>query len=128
MARRDWDAGRKEGRWDRQHLSDEEERQRQKSISDTMKDVVADQLGGRNYDPWRGSAGGETVKPVGAPIVKDLGVPGAGAAAQAEPWKPMHPTQDWLRLGSSVAQANVESAEAQLRELGEEEDRERKEE
>lgn len=116
MARRDWDAGRKEGRWDRQHLSDEEERQRQKSISDTMKDVVADQLGGRNYDPWRGSAGGATVKPVGAPTVKDVGVPGA---AQAEPWKPMHPVHDWLRLGSTVAQANLESAESQLAKLDE---------
>jgi hypothetical protein len=109
-----WDAGRKEGRWDQQHLSNEEERQIQKSISDTMKSVVADQLAGRNYDAWRDSAGGARVTSVGAPVVKDVGVP---APEAGEPWKPMHPVHDWLRLGSAVASANVESAEKALAKL-----------
>lgn len=114
--RRDWDAGRKEGRWDRQHLSDEEEKRIQSGIDDVMKSVIDDQLKGRAYDPWRGSEGGATVKPVGAPVVKDL----PSGPTVSEPWRPMHKTQDWLRLGSTVASANVESAEKALREAGEE--------
>jgi hypothetical protein len=121
---RSWDEGRKEGRWDRQHLSDEEERQIQKSISDTMKSVVADQLGGRAYDPWRGSGGGATATPGGAGKAVTPGVWDGDRSPEAgEPWKPMHPTQDWLRLGSTVASANLERAEAALAKLekGEEE-------
>jgi hypothetical protein len=93
--RRDWDAGRKEGRWDHQHLSDEERRRIDAGISDTMKSVVADQLGGRAYDPWRGSAGGARVTPVGAPVVKDL-----PEAPQGEPWKPKGERIDWIRDGA----------------------------
>jgi hypothetical protein len=116
---RAWDAGRKEGRWDQQHLSNEEERQIQKSISDTMKSVVADQLAGRAYDPWRDSAGGARATPVGAPVVKDVGVP---APEAGEPWKPMHRAHDWIRLGSTVAEANLQSAEAALAKLEAEEE------
>jgi hypothetical protein len=119
---RSWDDGRREGRWDRQHLSDEEEKRIQKSVDDTMRAVIDDQLKGRAYDPWRGSEGGATVKPVGAPMVKDL----PGGPTVSEPWKPAHPVQNWIRLGSTVADANLKSAEAQLRELGEEEEPEGK--
>jgi hypothetical protein len=116
--RRDWDAGRKEGRWDHQHLSSEEEKRRLAGIDDCMRSVIADQLKGRAYDPWRGG-GTEKVTPVGAPVVKDL----PGGPTVSEPWKPAHPVQDWIRLGSTVADANLKSAEAQLRELGEEEEK-----
>jgi hypothetical protein len=112
---RSWDEGRREGRWDRQHLSDEEEKRIQKSVDDTMRAVIDDQLKGRAYDPWRGG-GTEKVTPVGAPVVRDL----PSGPTVSEPWRPMHKTQDWLRLGSTVASANVESAEKALREAGEE--------
>jgi hypothetical protein len=111
-----WDEGRKEGRWDRQHLSNEEEKRIQSGIDDTMKSVIDDQLKGRAYDPWRGG-GTEKVTPVGAPVVKDL----PSGPTASEPSKPLHPTQDWLRLGSTVAEANLQSAEAALAKLEEEE-------
>jgi hypothetical protein len=96
-----------------------------RGIDATMREVIAD----RKYDPYEldkrpdGShRPPELVTPVGAPVVKDL----PGGPTVSEPWKPMHPVHDWLRLGSTVASANVESAEAQLRELGEEEEPEGK--
>jgi hypothetical protein len=108
---RSWDEGRKEGRWDRQHLSDEEERRIQKGIDDTMRAVIADR-----YNPTHALDGPSAkVTVVGAVVAKEPGVPQA-----SEPWKPMHPVQDWLRLGSTVASANVESAEAALAKLEEE--------
>jgi hypothetical protein len=122
---RAWDAGRKEGRWDHQHLSAEEERRTQKAIADTMKSVVADQLAGRAYDPWRGSAGGPKATPAGAVVAT---VPCEGVAGEpqpSKPWKPMHPVQDWLRLGTNVPDvrsANIASAEAQLAKLEKEEE------
>jgi hypothetical protein len=85
----------------------------QRSISDCMKDVVADQLKGRAYDPWRNSSGGPKAHPAGAAPAKVPGEP-------SEPWRPMHPVQDWLRLGSTVADANLKSAEAALAKLEEE--------
>jgi hypothetical protein len=109
---RSWDEGRKEGRWDRQHLSDEEERRIQKGIDDTMRAVIADR-----YNPTHALDGPSAkVTVVGAVVAKEPGVPQA-----SEPWRPMHPVQDWLRLGSTVADANLKSAEAQLRQLGGEE-------
>ena len=120
MARRDWDAGRKVGRWDREVIAPEEERRIQKGVDDTMRAVIDDQLKGRAYDPWRGG-GTEKVTPVGAPVVKDL----PGGPTASEPWKPAHPVQDWIRLGSTVASANIESAEKALREAGEEEEPEK---
>jgi hypothetical protein len=109
---RSWDEGRKEGRWDRQHLSDEEERRIQSGIDSTMRDVIRDR-----YNPTHALDGPSAkVTVVGAVVAKEPGVPQA-----SEPWRPMHPVQDWLRLGSTVADANLKSAEAQLRQLGGEE-------
>jgi hypothetical protein len=116
-----WDDGRKSGRWDRQHLSDEEERRIQTQIDQTMRDVVADQLKGRAYDPWRGSEGGARVTPVGAPVVKDL----PSGPTATEPYKPLHPARDWIRLGSRPEEANVEAAEAALAKLEAEEEPEK---
>ena len=79
-----------------------------------MREVIAD----RKYNPYELDKRPEKVTPVGAPVVKDL----PSGPTVSEPWKPMHPTHDWLRLGSTVADANLKSAEAQLRELGEEEE------
>ena len=59
----------------------------------------------------------EVVTPVGAPVVKDL----PGGPTVSEPYKPMHATHDWLRLGSTVADANLKSAEAALAKLEAEE-------
>jgi hypothetical protein len=90
-----------------------------RGIDQTMREVIAD----RKYDPYEldkrpdGShRPPELVTPVGAPVVKDL----PSGPTVSEPWRPMHKTQDWLRLGSTVASANVESAEKALREAGEE--------
>jgi hypothetical protein len=118
---RAWDEGRRTGRWDKQHLSDEEERRIQTGIDECMRSVIAD----RHYDPVHAldkRLDGShipmaTVTPVGAPVVKDL----PSGPTVSEPWRPMHPVQDWLRLGSTVADANLKSAEAQLRQLGGEE-------
>jgi hypothetical protein len=84
---RSWDEGRREGRWDRQHLSDEEEKRIQKSVDDTMRAVIDDQLKGRAYDPWRGG-GTEKVTPVGAPVVKDLP---SGPTVSESPGNPCTP-------------------------------------
>jgi hypothetical protein len=108
-----WDEGRVRGRWDHDVIAPEEEKRIQSGIDDTMKSVIADQLKGRAYDPWRGSEGGATVKPVGAPVVKDL--PGGPTVSEPFEWKPMHPVHDFIRLGSTVPQANIESAENPLR-------------
>jgi hypothetical protein len=122
MTRRPYDSGRREGRWDRQVIAPEEERRIQSGIDSVMRAVIAD----RHYDPIHAldkRLDGShipmvKVTPVGAPVVKEPGVP--EWKGLAEPWKSRHPQQDWLRLGSSVAQANVESAEAALAKLGEE--------
>jgi hypothetical protein len=91
-----------------------------RGIDLTMRQVIAD----RKYDPYEldkrpdGShRPPEVVTPVGAPVVKDL----PSGPTASEPWKPLHPTQDWLRLGSTVAEANLQSAEAALAKLEEEE-------
>ena len=81
-----------------------------RGIDATMREVIA----GAKYNPNALDAPMVKVTPVGAPVVKDL--PGGPSGPHASEWKPMHPTQDWMRLGSTVAQANVESAEAALRE------------
>ena len=98
-----------------------------KGIDQTMREVIA----APKYNPYEldkrpdGShRPPEVVTPVGAPVVKEPGVP--EWKGLAEPWKPAHPVQDWIRLGSTVADANLKSAEAQLRELGEEEEPEGK--
>jgi hypothetical protein len=110
--RRAWDQGRKTGRWDREVIPDEEEKRIQKSIDSTMRDVIRDR-----YNPTHALDGPMVnVTVVGAPVVKDL----PSGPTVSEPWRPMHPTQDWLRLGSTVASANVESAEAALAKLEEE--------
>jgi hypothetical protein len=115
---RSWDEGRREGRWDKQHLSKEEERRIQSGIDATMKAIIRD----RHYDPIHALDGGMVnVTPVGAPAVTTPGVPLSPGVPQAsEPWIPMHPVQDWLRLGSTVPDANLKSAEAALAKLGEE--------
>jgi hypothetical protein len=112
-----WDADRKVGRWDREVISDEELRRINAGIDQTMKSVIAD----RHYDPihaldatTREAHDARKVTPAGAAPAKVPGEP-------SEPWKPMHPVQDWIRLGSTVQAANVESAEKALREAGEEE-------
>jgi hypothetical protein len=93
-----WDAGRREGRWDHQHVSDEEAKRTQKAIADTMKSVVADQLAGRAYDPWRGSAGGPKAAPAGAVVATVPGEP--EVQAQGEPWTPHGERVDWIRNGA----------------------------
>jgi hypothetical protein len=84
----------------------------QKGIDATMREVIAD----AKYNPHALDGPMVKVTPVGAPVVKDL----PGGPTASEPWRPMHRTQDWLRLGTTVADANVQSAEAQLAELEEE--------
>ena len=79
----------------------------QAGIDATMRDVIRD----AKYNPNALDAPMVTVTPAGAAPAKVPGVPQA-----SEPWRPAHPTQDWLRLGSTVASANVEAAEAALRE------------
>jgi hypothetical protein len=120
---RSWDEGRREGRWDKQHLSDEEEKRIQKGIDDCMRSVIAD----RHYDPvhaldatTREAHDARKVIPGGAGVAKVPGVP--EWKGLAEPWKNSNPTHDFLRLGTTVAQANVESAESALMGLPEEEE------
>jgi hypothetical protein len=80
-----------------------------KGIDATMRDVIRDR-----YNPNALDAPMVTVTPQGAAPAKVPGEP-------SEPWKPMHPVQDWIRLGSTVQAANVESAEKALREAEPEE-------
>jgi hypothetical protein len=108
--RRDWDAGRKEGRWDKQVIPDEELRRINQQIDSCMRDAIRDR-----YNPNALDAPMVKVTPQGAAPAKVPGEP-------SEPWRPMHPVQDWIRLGSTVQAANVESAEKALREAGEEEE------
>jgi hypothetical protein len=110
---RSWDAGRKEGRWDREVIPDEELRRINAGIDATMRDVIRD----AKYNPNALDMPMVKVVPQGAAPAKEPGVP--EWKGLAEPWKSSHPTQDWLRLGSTVAQANLQSAEAAL---GEEEE------
>lgn len=81
----------------------------QRGIDATMREVIA----GAKYNPNALDMPMTKVTPVGAPIVKDL----PSGPQASEPWKPMHPTQDWMRLGSTVRAANVEAAEAALAKL-----------
>jgi hypothetical protein len=112
---RSWDAGRKEGRWDKQHLSDEELRRINAGIDATMRDVIRD----AKYNPNALDMPMVKVVPQGAAPAKEPGVP--EWKGLAEPYKPMHPVHDWLRLGSTVAEANLKSAEDALANLEAEE-------
>jgi hypothetical protein len=86
----------------------------QKGIDATMREVIAD----AKYNPSALDGPISKVVPAGAAPAKEPGV----WKGLSEPWKPMHPSHDWLRLGSTVADANLKSAEAQLAKLeGEEE-------
>jgi hypothetical protein len=90
-------------------------REVQRGIERAMVDVVRQAA----YDPHAFDTSPQRkVTVVGAPVVKDLG---AGPVV-SEPWRPAHPTHDWLRLGSTVASANIASAEAQLAKLEKEEE------
>jgi hypothetical protein len=110
-----WDANRKTGRWDPQHLSNEEEKRIQRGIDDCMRAVIAD----AKYNPNALDGPISKVVPQGAAPVKDLPempiVPGVPATPRGErvdftpgepepfvPWKPMHPTHDFIRLGTNV--------------------------
>jgi hypothetical protein len=91
-----WDAGRKEGRWDHQHLSAEEEKRIQAGIDDCMRAVIAD----AKYNPNALDGPISKVVPQGAAPVKDPGpqmpiVPGVPAA---ERW-------DYIRLGARPGEA-----------------------
>jgi hypothetical protein len=138
MTRRDWDAGRKVGRWDPEPRSAEEERRVQAGIDDCMRSVVADQLGGRAYDPWRDAT--STIRnpamkltPVGAAPVHTPGErwvdplpmksPEARATDEhirriADHFAPHGPASP-LRHGALTAEANIASAEKSLRDAGE---------
>jgi hypothetical protein len=59
------------------------------------------------------------VTPVGA---VPANVPGEPWKPLAEPWRNSNPTHDFIRLGTTVASANIEAAEKALREAGEEEE------
>jgi hypothetical protein len=132
-----WDAGRREGRWDHQHLSNEEEKRTQSGIDATMRSVIADQLAGRAFDPWKGSAGGPKAAPAGAVVAsvpcEGVPQPEQQAQVQGEPWRPANPERiDWIRNGAGrslpsldvpdVRSANIASAEAQLAKLEKEEE------
>jgi hypothetical protein len=69
-----------------------------KGIDFTMAQVIRDS----HYDPRHALDKPEKVTPVGAVPAREPGVPQA-----SEPWRPMHPSHDWLRLGSTVAQARA---------------------
>jgi hypothetical protein len=68
----------------------------------TMRQVIADQLKGRNYDPWRGG-GTEKVTPVGAAPTREPGVPllSGVPASKPIPW-------DYIRLGANPADEKEE--------------------
>jgi hypothetical protein len=89
--RRDWNDGRRAGRWDREPIAPEEERRIQASIDATMRDVIRD----AKYNPNALDGPISKVVPAGAPVVKDL--PEApllpGVPAPEPPW-------DWIRLGA----------------------------
>jgi hypothetical protein len=87
-----------------------------KSIDITMRQVIRD----AKYNPNALDAPMTKVVPQGAAPAKEPGVP--EWKGLAEPWKSSLPQQDWLRLGSTVADANLKSAEAALAKLGEEEE------
>jgi hypothetical protein len=82
----------------------------QAGIDATMREVIA----GAKYNPNALDAPMVKVTPVGAPVVKDL--PGSGPTV-SEPYKPLHPPRDWIRLGSRPEEANIEAAEAALAKL-----------
>jgi hypothetical protein len=86
----------------------------QRQIDFTMRQVIA----GAKYNPNALDAPMVKVVPQGAVPVTVPGEP--EWKGLDKPWRNSNPTQDWLRLGTSVAQANIESAEKALREAGEE--------
>jgi hypothetical protein len=110
----------------------------QAGIDDCMRSVVADQLGGRAYDPWRDAT--STIRnpamkltPVGAAPVHTPGErwvdplpmksPEARATDEhirriADHFAPHGPASP-LRHGALTAEANIASAEKSLRDAGE---------
>jgi hypothetical protein len=86
---RSWDAGRKEGRWDRE-VTDEELRRINAGIDATMRDVIRD----AKYNPNALDAPMTKVVPQGAAPVKEPGVPLLPGAPTPRPIP-----HDWIRLG-----------------------------